>query len=293
MLVLYSYRKIRIALRGVAEIVMGKNTLMRMIMREQLVSNPKLETLLPCIRGNMGLIFTNGDLKKVREIVTSNKVPAAAKSGTIAPVDVYVPAGPTGLDPGQTSFFQALNIATKIARGSIEIVANVHLIKKGDKVTSSAVALLGKLDIKPFFYGIIVTNVYENGAMYPVEVLDMTQEQLLGKFFSGVRKVAAIGLAIGYPTEASIGHTIASGFKKLLALSQSTGYEFAEAKAFFTKAAAAPVAAPAAPEGGDKGGKGKDKGGKGKEKEAEKVEAPPEEEEEVAGGFGGLFGDDG
>jgi len=286
-------QKIRIALRGVAEIVMGKNTLMRMIMREQMGANPKLESLLPCIKGNMGLIFTNGDLKKVREIVTSNKVPAAAKSGTIAPVDVYVPAGPTGLDPGQTSFFQALNIATKIARGSIEIVANVHLIKKGDKVTSSAVALLGKLDIKPFFYGIIVTNVYENGAMYPVEVLDMTQEQLLGKFFSGVRKVAAIGLAIGYPTEASIGHTIASGFKKLLALSQATGYEFAEAKAFFTKAAAAPVAAPAAPEGGDKGGKGKDKGGKGKEKEAEKVEAPPEEEEEVAGGFGGLFGDDG
>jgi len=288
-------QKIRIALRGVAEIVMGKNTLMRMIMREQLVSNPKLETLLPCIRGNMGLIFTNGDLKKVREIVTSNKVPAAAKSGTIAPVDVYVPAGPTGLDPGQTSFFQALNIATKIARGSIEIVANVHLIKKGDKVTSSAVALLGKLDIKPFFYGIIVTNVYENGAMYPVEVLDMTQEQLLGKFFSGVRKVAAIGLAIGYPTEASIGHTIASGFKKLLALSQSTGYEFTESKAFFARAAAAPVAAAAAPEG-DKGGKGKDKGGKGKEKEkeAEKVaEAPAEEEEEVAGGFGGLFGDDG
>jgi len=186
-----------------------------------------------------------------------------------------------------------LNIATKIARGSIEIVANVHLIKKGDKVTSSAVALLGKLDIKPFFYGIIVTNVYENGAMYPVEVLDMTQEQLLGKFFSGVRKVAAIGLAIGYPTEASIGHTIASGFKKLLALSQSTGYEFAESKAFFSRAAAAPVAAAAAPEGGDKGGKGKDKGGKGKEKEAEKVEAPAEEEEEVAGGFGGLFGDDG
>jgi len=57
-------QKIRIALRGVAEIVMGKNTLMRMIMREQLVSNPKLESLLPCIRGNMGLIFTNGDLKK-------------------------------------------------------------------------------------------------------------------------------------------------------------------------------------------------------------------------------------
>jgi large subunit ribosomal protein LP0 len=286
-------QKIRIALRGMAEIVMGKNTLMRMIMREQIVANPKLEALLPCVRGNMGLIFTNGDLAKVREIVTSNKVPAAAKSGTIAPVDVFVPAGPTGLDPGQTSFFQALNIATKIARGSIEIVSNVHLIKKGDKVTSSAVALLGKLDIKPFFYGVVVTNVYENGSMYPVEILDITQDQLMEKFFSGVRRIAAIGLAVGYPTEASIGHTVANGFKKLLALSQVTGFEFAEAKAFFNRAAAAP-AAPAKGAPADdkkKGGDKADKGGKKDEKPAEKP--AEEEEEEVAGGFGGLFGDDG
>jgi len=284
-------QKIRIALRGVAEIVMGKNTLMRMIMREQAVANPKLDALLPCVHGNMGLIFTNGDLAKVREIVTSNKVPAAAKSGTLAPVDVFVPAGPTGLDPGQTSFFQALNIATKIARGSIEIVANVHLIKKGDKVTSSAVALLGKLDIKPFFYGVIVTNVYENGSMYPVEILDITPSQLMGKFFSGVHKVAALGLAIGYPTEASIGHTVAGGFKKLLALSQATGFEFAEAKAFFTRAAAAPVAAAAPAAAAEEKGKGGK--GKGKEKEVEKAPEPEPEEEEAAGGFGGLFGDDG
>jgi len=279
-------QKIRIALRGMAEIVMGKNTLMRMIMREQAVANPKLEALLPFVRGNMGLIFTNGDLAKIRDNVISNKVPAVAKSGTLAPVDVFVPAGPTGLDPGQTSFFQALNIATKIARGSIEIVANVHLIKKGDKVTSSAVALLGKLDIKPFFYGVIVTNVYENGSIYPAEILDITPDQLLGKFFGGVRRIAAIGLAVGYPTEASVGHTIANGFKKMLALSQSTGFEFAESKAFFSRAAAAPVAAVAE----------KKEGGK-KEKAAaapKEEEKPAEEEEDAgAGGFGGLFGDDG
>jgi len=286
-------QKIRIALRGSAEIVMGKNTLMRMIMREQIAANPNLEALLPCVRGNMGLIFTNGDLAKIREIVTSNKVPAAAKSGTIAPVDVFVPAGPTGLDPGQTSFFQALNIATKIARGSIEIVANVHLIKKGDKVTSSAVALLGKLDIKPFFYGIIVTNVYENGSMYPVEILDITQSQLMDKFFDGVRRIAAIGLAIGYPTEASIGHTVANGFKKLLALSQSTGFEFAEGKAFFSRAAAAPAPS-AAPEAAaeDKGKKG-DKGGKGKAEEKPEKVVEEEEEDVGGGGFGDLFGGDG
>jgi len=277
-------QKIRIALRGVAEIVMGKNTLMRMIMREQMVANPKLENLLGYVKGNMGLIFTNGDLAKIRTIVTSNKVPAAAKSGTLAPSDVFVPAGPTGLDPGQTSFFQALNIATKIARGSIEIVANVHLIKHGEKVTSSHVALLGKLDIKPFFYGIIVTNVYEGGSMYPAAILDITPDQLLAKFFGGVRRIAAIGLAVGYPTEASIPHTIANGFRRLLALSQSTGFEFTESKAFFSRAA---VVAPVVEK--------KEKADKKPEKAAKVEEKPAEDDDDGggAGGFGGLFGDDG
>jgi len=274
----FQMQKIRIALRGTAEILMGKNTLMRMVMREQLASNPKLETLIPQIKGNMGLIFTNGDLNKVRSTVIQNKVPAVAKSGTIAPTDVFVPAGPTGLDPGQTSFFQALNISTKIARGSIEISNDVHLIKKGEKVTSSAVALLGKLDIKPFFYGCVVTSVYENGAVYPVEILDMTPDVILGKFFAGVRRVAAIGLAIGYPTEASIGHNLANGFKKLLALSATSGYQFKEAEAFFSKAAAAPVAVAE---------KKEEKPAAGGKKEE------PEEEEDVGGGgFGGMFGDD-
>jgi len=282
-------QKIRIALRGVAEIVMGKNTLMRMILREQMVANPKLENLLGFIKGNMGLIFTNGDLAKIREIVVSNKVPAVAKSGTLAPSDVFVPAGPTGLDPGQTSFFQALNIATKIARGSIEIVANVHLIKQGEKVTSSHVALLGKLDIKPFFYGVIVTNVYENGSTYPAAILDITAAELLAKFFGGVRRIAALGLAVGYPTEASIPHTLANGFKKLLALSQSTGFEFTESKAFFTRAAAAPVAAPVGDKKGDKKGEKKEQP---KTKEEEKPQEDPDDDGGGAGGFGGLFGDD-
>jgi large subunit ribosomal protein LP0 len=282
----FQMQKIRIALRGQAEILMGKNTLMRMIMREQIAANPKLEALVPQIRGNMGLIFTNGDLSKIRTIVTANKVPAVAKSGTIAPTDVFVPAGPTGLDPGQTSFFQALNIGTKIVRGAIEIANDVHLIKKGDKVTSSAVALLGKLDIKPFFYGCVVKSVYENGAVYPVEILDITPEDLLGRFFSGVRRIAAIGLAIGYPTEASLGHNIANGFKKLLALSATSGYQFKESEAFFSKAAAAPVAAACEKKEEKPAAKG-GKEDKGKKKEEE---APAEEEDDgTGGGFGGMF----
>ena len=78
---------------------------------------------------------------------------APARSGTVAPCDVIVPAGPTGCDPGQTAFFQALAIPTKIAKGQIEIISDVKLITLGEKVGSSEAALLQKLNIKPFSYG--------------------------------------------------------------------------------------------------------------------------------------------
>jgi len=128
-------QKVRVALRGKAIVVMGKNTLIRKILRDMIEGEKltKLEALLPLVVGNMGFVFTNHSLPEVRKIILDNKVPAAAKSGTFAPADVYIPPGPTGLDPGQTNFFQALNIATKIVKGAIEIVSEVHLIKKARK----------------------------------------------------------------------------------------------------------------------------------------------------------------
>lgn len=63
----------------------------------------------------------------------SLQVAAPAKAGAIAPIDVFVPPGNTGLGPEKTSFFQALRITTKIARGTIEIIVsaliNVHVFK--------------------------------------------------------------------------------------------------------------------------------------------------------------------
>jgi len=274
-------QKTRILLRGKAVILMGKNTLMRKVIREQAQKNPALETLVPLVYGNMGLVFTNGNLSEIRKIVLENKVPAAAKSGGFAPADVFIPPGPTGLDPGQTAFFQALNIATKIVKGAIELTAVVHLLKVGDKVTSSHVALLTKLNILPFFYGFQVTDVYENGTVYAAKILDMSQDDLMSKFFNSVRKIAAISLAIGYPTLASVPHIVAGAFAKIIAISIEADVEVKEAQPFkdflanpdaFKSAAAA--AAPAAGGGGG--------GAKAAEPEPEKEKS---EESEADMGF--------
>jgi len=131
-------QRIRRELRGQAVLLMGKNTMIRKVIRSHLDTHPEWETLLEWITGNIGLVFTNDpDLKKIRDICLASKVPAAAKAGIKAPADVVIPKGITGLEPTKTSFLQALNIASKINKGTIEILQDVNLIKKGDKVGSS------------------------------------------------------------------------------------------------------------------------------------------------------------
>ncbi|KAL5991514.1 hypothetical protein ACLOJK_012423 [Asimina triloba] len=225
-------QNIRHGLRGDSIVLMGKNTMMKRSIRlhsEQTGNNAYLN-LLPLLVGNVGLIFTKGDLKEVSEEVAKYKVGAPARVGLVAPIDVVVPPGNTGLDPSQTSFFQVLNIPTKINKGTVEIVTPVELIKKGEKVGSSEAALLSKLGIRPFSYGLIVCQVYDNGSVFSPEVLDLTEDDLIEKFASGVAMVTALSLAISYPTLAAAPHMFVNGFKNVLAVAIATDYSFPQAE---------------------------------------------------------------
>jgi len=247
---------IRAFMRGKAEVLMGKNTMMRKAIRGMLEKHPDLEKILPCIVGNIGFVFTNDDLVEVRDMILEKKVKAKASAGAIAPLNVQVPAQNTGLGPEKTSFFQALQIPTKISRGTIEIINDVNLITAGDKVGASEAALLNMLGISPFSYGLQINNVYDNGSVFSPKVLDITDDDIKEKFMAGIANIAAVSLAIGYPTAASAPHSVVNGFKNLLAIAAETEITFPEAeqlKAFLADpsafvVAAAPAAAAAATE---------------------------------------------
>merc|ERR1739844_772031 len=247
-------QEIRIALRGKAVVLMGKNTMMRKAIRGYMEKNPDLERLLPHIKMNVGFVFTKEELTTVRDLLLANKKAAPAKAGAIAPVDVTIPAQNTGMGPEKTSFFQALQIPTKITKGTIEIIQDVPIIKIGDKVGASEATLLNMLKISPFTYGLLIQKVYDAGSIFDPAILDITDDDIKNKFMAGVANVAAVCLAIGYPTMASAPHSIANGMKNLLAIAAVTEITFKEAemlKEFLADpskfaAAAAPAAAAAA-----------------------------------------------
>jgi len=227
---------IRLSLRGRATMLLGKNTMMKKVLqqrqegggsdRDKLLYQKLVSEKL--IAGNVGLVFTNADLSDIKQVLDENKIQAPARQGALAPVDVSIPAGNTGLEPTKTSFFQALNIQTKITKGTVEILKDVNIIKQGDKVGSSEATLLNMLNIKPFFYGVAIQNVYDNGSVYGAWVLDIKDEDMNEKIGAAISNVAAVSLGLGIPTKASFPHTVLNAFKNILSISVGTDYSFDE-----------------------------------------------------------------
>merc|ERR1719476_1120533 len=231
----------------------------------------------------MGFIFCHesSSLQLARDTLDEYVVPAAAKAGVVAPKDVTIPQGPSGLEPSQTSFFQALNIPTKIVKGAIELTQDFKICTEGEKVVLSAQALLTKLGLKPFEYGMKIRSVYQDGAVFDAAVLDIDDSVLLKKFMTGVSHVAAFGREVGIPTEAGLPHMMCNAFKNIVATVTDIDF-FAGEKAQELKdilsdpeklaaMKAAGASAAAAPAAGASGGAAA----------AAKVEEPEEEEEEM------------
>lgn len=218
--------QIRVALRGKGVVLMGKNTMVRRALRSILSESPQFERLLPYIKGNIGFVFTDKDLKEIREHILANKVAAPARAGAFAPKDVIVAACNTGMEPGKTSFFQALGIPTKIARGTIEIVSDVKVVTAGTRVGPSEATLLNMLNISPFTYGMTVVQIFDQGNVFSPDVLDIDESELIDRFLSGIKTIAAISLALDYPTIVSVTHSLVNAYKNLIAISLATEYTF-------------------------------------------------------------------
>jgi len=277
-------QKIRKAIRGEAVLLCGKNTLIRRSLRANADKLPLIQNIIPHLKGNVALVFSSGNLSSVRNKLLEMKVAAPAKAGAVAPIDVFVPKGNTGMEPTKTSFLQALNIPSKINKGQVEIVNDVHLVKAGDKVGNSEATLLQMLNIKPFFYGVQVKTVYDNGVLYSAKVLEMTDDDILNQFRAGLTRFTCVSLGAKIPTVTAFPHIVLNGYKNLLAIALATNISFKQADKVkdAIKNPGAHVAAPAPVAHSDQA----------EAKPAKVVEKEPEPEEEEVESMGGLFGDD-
>merc|ERR1712010_353410 len=223
--------EIRKAIRGKGLIYCGKNTQMRRVLRKLVeAGRTDLEILIKEMKLNVALVFTNDNLGELRDLLQENRMPAAARAGSIAQCDVTIEKGVTGLEPTQTNFLQALNIGSKITKGMIEIINDVKLFSAGDKVDASQAALLQKLGMLPFAYGLETVKAFDDGAVFEPAVLDITDADIVSAFQFSCKNVAAVCIELDTPTLVSVPYSLLLAYATLLAIAAETDMSFKQAE---------------------------------------------------------------
>ena len=218
------------------------------------------------------VIFTNKDIAEISNITAKYIIEKQAKPGQISPVEIIIPAGPTGMDSSQIDYFQALKIPTKVMRNQLEITTATKILTVGQKITLSEINLMKKFNIKPYKHQMKIKKLLLNGKLYGEEILKVTNDYMKTKLEQGIKNVLGFSLAAHIPTQASAPHMISNAFRNICALSLGTNVLIDATKNMKD----APKQAP------------KNEEKPKKEEAPKKVEKPPEEDEEDID-LGGLF----
>ena len=168
------------------------------------------------------LIFTNKDLADIHAITSKYIIEKQAKPGQLSPVEIIIPAGPTGMDSSQIDYFQALKIPTKVMRNQLEITTATKILVPGQKITLSEINLMKKFNIRPYKHKMNIKKVLLNGKLYGEEILKVTDDYMKAKLEQGIKNVLGFSLGAHIPTAASAPHVIANAFRNICALSLGT-----------------------------------------------------------------------
>jgi len=224
----FQLQKLRAALRGNGILIMGKNTLIRKVLRERSYSSTAYQELFPFLTGTIGLLFTRRDVPSVQKMIKQYTYSTvSAKVDTIASEDIVISPGPTGLDPGRTCYFASLSVATKITRGEIEILNRVTICSKGEKISNIVACFLEALHVKPFARVAVIEAVYDRGYVFPYSqyiLPELRERDVMKMFLNSVFRFAAISAALGIVNEVAMPYYFARAIRTVCAVSFAAGY---------------------------------------------------------------------
>jgi large subunit ribosomal protein L10 len=214
---------VRKALRGHAEVLVVKNTLTTLGLQKAGIKN--VDQLLSHLTGQNALIFSTYDPFKLFLTLDKNKVYLPARAGDLAPENIIVPAGNTGLPAGPIlSEFREAGVQTKIEGGSIWVNKDSVAVKKGATITPKLASLLSKLNIKPIKAGLTIALAYENGLIYAGELVAIDLEKYRQSLVDAYASSRGLAIVIGYVTKETAPDILARAYREAMSLAVEAGF---------------------------------------------------------------------
>jgi large subunit ribosomal protein L10 len=200
---------------------MSRNTLLERALDEV---DEGIEDLAEHIEGQVGLIGTDDNPFALYQVLEASKTPAPINAGEVAPNDVVIPAGDTGVDPGPfVGELQQVGAAARIQEGSIHVTEDSNVLSAGDEVSDGLANVLSELGIEPKEVGLDLRAVYSEGVMFDPEDLDIDMEAYRSDVATAAARARNLSVNASYPTAATVSTLIAkaTGEAKSLGLHAS------------------------------------------------------------------------
>ena len=185
-------------LHGTAELRVSRNTLLKRALDEV---GGGLEDLNEHLEGQVGLIGTNDNPFGLYQELEASKTPAPIGAGEVAPNDVVIPEGDTGVDPGPfVGELQNVGAAARIMEGSIHVTEDSTVLEAGEEVSGDLANVLSELGIEPKEVGLDLRAVVSEGVLFDPEDLDIDVERYRSDVATAAARARNLSVNAEYPT---------------------------------------------------------------------------------------------
>ncbi|ESP87177.1 50S ribosomal protein L10 [Candidatus Halobonum tyrrellensis] len=194
-------------LHGEAELRMSRNTLINYALDDV---DGGLEDLTEYVGGEIGLIGTNDNPFGLYKQLEASKTPAPINAGEVAPNDIVIPEGDTGVDPGPfVGELQQVGADARIQEGSIQVLSDSTVLEAGGTVSDDLANVLSELGIEPKEVGLDLKAVYSEGVLFEADELAIDVDEYRADVESAAAAARNLSVNSSYPTDRTAGTLLA------------------------------------------------------------------------------------
>ncbi|UPV73507.1 50S ribosomal protein L10 [Halorussus limi] len=185
-------------LHGSAELRISRNTLLERALDEV---DEGVEELKQYISGEVGLIGTNDNPFGLFQQLEASKSPAPIGAGEVAPNEIVIPEGDTGVDPGPfVGELQSIGAAARIMEGSIHVTEDSVVAEEGDEVSEDVANVLAELGMEPKEVGLDLRGVFSDGVLFEADELAIDVEEYRADIEAAAARARNLSVNAVYPT---------------------------------------------------------------------------------------------
>ena len=194
-------------LHGSAAVRMSRNTLTNRALEEV---DDGVEALTEYVSGQVALVGTNDNPFGLFKQLEASKTPAPINAGEVAPNDIVIPEGDTGVDPGPfVGELQTVGASARIMDGSIKVTEDSTVLEEGEVVDDDLANVLVELGIEPKEVGLDLRAVYSEGVLFEPDELELDVDEYREDIRSAAAAARNLSVNAAYPTAATAGTLLA------------------------------------------------------------------------------------